>query len=173
MSNQLAGLLPSVVGLGSVAMVAAFLTHTRVWAEEVQGQMRGAVQLALVTTLLQAAHFAEELSTGFEERFPALFGLSPIPSRGFVAFNIVWLVIWGLSVWGLARRRRLALFPLWFLAIASIVNGIAHPGFALFEGSYFPGLLTAPVTGAMGVLLLRRLLRITRPATLASVSRGT
>ena len=148
--------------LGAAAFVALLLTRGRDWADENQADLRAAVQMAAVTTLIQSVHFTEELSTGLDERLPALLGLPPIPVGRFVAFNVAWIVIWGLSVLGLARRVRVSLFPLWFLGIASAANGIAHPVLALLAGQYFPGLVTAPVAGVMGVLLFRRLLLVTR-----------
>ncbi len=148
--------------LGAAAVVALLLTRGRDWAEENQADLRAVVQMAAVTTLIQTVHFTEELSTGLDERLPALLGLPPIPLGGFVVFNVAWIVIWGLSVLGLARRVRVSLFPLWFLGIASAANGVAHPLLALLAGQYFPGLVTSPVAGVMGVLLFRRLLRITR-----------
>ena len=161
MDDELTSILPSAVALGAAALVALLLTFSRGWAEGSRAQTRGAVRLALVAVLLEAAHFAEELSTGFHERFPALFDRSPMPLPVFVLFNLAWLAIWILSVWGLAARNRGALFPLWFLALASIANGLAHPAFSALEGRYFPGLVTAPAVGIVGVLLLRRLLSLT------------
>ena len=63
-----------------------------------------------------------------------------------------------------SRRREAVLFPAWFLAIASVANGIAHPALALATGSYFPGLWTSPLMAAGGVLLWRRLMTITARA---------
>jgi hypothetical protein len=40
--------------------------------------------------------------------------------------------------------------------IASIVNGIAHPMLAAVAHGYFPGLVTSPVVGVLGVLLSLR-----------------
>jgi hypothetical protein len=56
-------------------------------------------------------------------------------------------------------RRRAALFPLWFLAIGGVANGLAHPSFSLRTGGYFPGLVTSPLVGFASLLLLRRLAR--------------
>lgn len=74
---------------------------------------------------------------------------------------LAWLAIWSLSAWGLAVRRRAAPFPLWFLGIAGLANGVAHPALSVLSGGYFPGLVTSPVFGLAGVLLLRRLLLVT------------
>ena len=62
---------------------------------------------------------------------------------------------------GLARRRQVALFPLWFLGIAGVANGLAHPLLALNAGAYFSGLVTSPLVAIVGALLLARLVRVT------------
>lgn len=79
----------------------------------------------------------------------------------FVSFNLAWLGIWVLSVWGLARRRRVALFPLWFLGIAGVANGLLHPLLALNARGYFPGLVTSPLVAAAGAPLMVRLASVT------------
>ena len=162
MSDQLRSILLGTAGLSVAAVVALLLTLGRGGVETSGQELRAAVRLAFVTTLVQAGHFAEELATGFQRRFPELLGLSPWSLRFFVSFNLVWLAAWVLSLWGLAARRRIALFPLWFLGIAGVVNGIAHPALSLRTGGYFPGLVTSPFVGIAGILLLRRLGLITR-----------
>ena len=101
------------------------------------------------------------MTTGIHERLPAAFGLAPLSLRLFVSFNLAWLGIWALSVWGLARRRHVALFPLWFLGVASVANGLLHPLLALNARGYFPGLATSPLVAVVGALLLARLSRVT------------
>jgi hypothetical protein len=115
----------------------------------------------LAAIILQAGHFVEESMTGFPRRFPQVIGLAPWPARFFFWFNLFWLATWVVSCWGLLARRRAALFPLWFLAIACVANGVAHPALALRTGEYFPGLFTSPVVGIAGVLLLKRLIAVT------------
>jgi hypothetical protein len=56
---------------------------------------------------------------------------------------------------------RLLMFPLWFLAIAMMVNGVAHPLLGLDARGYFPGLATAPALGVVGAMLWMRLLSLT------------
>jgi hypothetical protein len=128
------------------------------WSETT---IRPTVRLAVIAVVLQAAHFMEEFTTGFHERFPELLAIAPWSMQFFVSFNLFWLAIWTLSIWGLASHRRAALFPLWFLAIGGFANGIAHPLLSAGAGGYFPGLLTSPLVGAIGFLLLQRLLVIT------------
>lgn len=161
MNDELRSLLPGTAILGIAGVIALLLTLTRGWADESRKHIRGAVQIAVVAVLFQAAHFAEELLTGFHERLPALFGLPPMSLRFFVSFNLAWLVIWSLCAWGVAARCRAALFPLWFLGIACIANGVAHPSLSVLAGGYFPGLVTSPVVGVVGGVLLRRLLLVT------------
>jgi hypothetical protein len=60
-------------------------------------------------------------------------------------------------------RSRAAYFPIWFFALAAILNGVAHPLLAIRAGGYFPGLVTAPFLGVVGVWLCARLLAGTGP----------
>lgn len=161
MNEELRSILIGTAGLSVAGMIALFLTLARGGVDASGTRMRGAVRIAVVAIIFQAAHFAEELATGFHQRFPALLGLTSWSLRFFVTFNLSWLVIWGLGAWGLAARSRAALFPLWFLGIACVANGIAHPSLSVRTGGYFPGLVTSPFVGVVGVLLLRRLLLVT------------
>lgn len=111
----------------------------------------------LLCTGVQAGHFLEEWQTGFHLRWPALLGLEPWPETFFVVFNVVWLVVWLasaalVSLGGLATRA-----ASWFLALAAILNAIAHPLLAVAVAGYFPGLWTSPVLGAAGYWLWRAL----------------
>ncbi|MDJ0759263.1 MAG: HXXEE domain-containing protein [Woeseiaceae bacterium] len=118
-----------------------------------------------IATAIQSVHFAEEWVTGFHIRFPALLGLDPMPMSFFVAFNLVWIGFWIASVPSLRIGRRLAFFAAWFLAIAGVLNGVAHPMMAIASGGYFPGLITSPFIGIAGVILWQRLHRATSMTT--------
>ena len=48
----------------------------------------------------------------------------------------------------------LAALAAWFLAIAGMFNGIAHPLLALASGGYFPGLVSSPFIAVMSNLAL-------------------
>lgn len=156
-------LLPSVLALGTVAMAAAILTFTRPLRPG--ATHNDAARALAFTTLCQAVHFGEETLTGFHEAFPALFGLPAIPLTAFVTFNVVWLAIWSASVFGLRAARSPALFAAWFLAIAGVLNGLAHPLMALAVGGYFPGLITSPAIGLLGLWLGIRLRQASAPRT--------
>lgn len=163
MTEELRSILLGTAGLSAAAAVALFLTLARGTAGS-QTQLLGAVRLGMATVLFQAAHFGEEWATGFHRRFPELLGLTPWSLRFFVTFNVVWLAVWLVSLRGLGARRRMALFPLWFLGLGGIANGAAHPLLSLRTGDYFPGLVTSPFVGIAGVLLLRSLWAVTGPS---------
>lgn len=152
------GMLPSLVILGLVAIAAAYLALSRHYPDsQVAQRVTASKALALATTV-QCAHFAEEWATGFHIRFPALFGLEPLSLPLFVTFNLVWIVLWFLSIKPLQSAYKAAFFAAWFLALAGTLNGIAHPLMAASVGGYFPGLISSPFIGAAGINLLRQLL---------------
>lgn len=160
MSDTLRSILTGTAGLDIAAIVALVLTVQRT-PRAIPPRF---LLLGWVTLGLQGLHFVEELLTGFDVRFPLLLGLTPWPASFFVSFNLAWLVIWAIALLT-AGRFRLGLFPLWFLAIAAIANGIAHPLASLGVRDYFPGLVTAPLLGVAGVLLFARLMAFTQPTT--------
>jgi len=154
--------LPSVVFLGTLLLVSAAITVARPHWEGNSAGRRRFSWVAAGAILLQCIHFGEEYLTGFEVRFPAVFGRSPIPESVFVAFNLAWLGIWLGCLLGARAGRAVAIWPLWFLALALMLNGVAHPLLALRTGGYFPGLISAPIAGVMGLCLAIELVRSTR-----------
>ena len=154
-------LVPSVVVLGLVAVAALRLAQRRSSPVEAVKERGAAAMVLGVTTAIQSVHFAEEWATGFHARFPALLGLDPMPLSFFVSFNLAWIVIWIASIPLLRLGRRPAFFAAWFLALAGMLNGIAHPLMAMASGGYFPGLVTSPVIGLAGVFLWQRLRKAT------------
>jgi hypothetical protein len=120
-------------------------------------------RLFLIGLAAQCLHFMEEFATHFPDRFPPLLGLPAWSAEFFVGFNLAWLSVWILSAVGLQKEYCFALFPIWFFAIASILNGVAHPLLAILARGYFPGLFTSPLVGVLGVLLWRRLEALTDP----------
>jgi hypothetical protein len=165
MNEALGSILPSMTLLGFAAALSVWLTASRAEGAGAFTERRR-VQLQVTFVLCaQIAHFTEELIAGFHLRLPELLRLEPWPLEFFVGFNLLWIAVWVLSILALGKGIHLALFPIWFLAIASALNGIAHPALALIDGAYFPGLLTSPVSGIAGVLLLRRLTEFTERRT--------
>jgi hypothetical protein len=155
--------LPSLVVLGLAALAALFLARTRRSPPERAAERNAAARALVVTLGIQAIHFAEEAATGFPYRLGARLGLPSMSFSFFVVFNLVWLGIWLASVPGLRSARVAAFFAAWFLAIAGIANGVAHPLLAVTAGGYFPGLVTSPLAGLAGLWLYVRLGRATRP----------
>ncbi len=147
----------SIAILGLVAVVAALLARRRICPHGLAQERIDASTVLVFATAIQAAHFAEEWATGFHIRFPALLGLEPMPLAFFVPFNLAWIAIWVASVPFIRLGRAPAFFAAWFLAIAGMLNGVAHPLMALVSGGYFPGLVTSPVIGVAGIILWRRL----------------
>jgi hypothetical protein len=162
MDEPLRSILTGSTGLDIAAVAALVLTARR----SPRAAPPDFVRLGWITLAIQGLHFVEELFTGFETRFPVLLGLAPWPETFFVSFNLTWIVIWAGALLT-AGRVRVALFPLWFLAIAAMANGIFHPLAAVAVRGYFPGLLTAPLLGLAGVALFARLMRCTQPAHVA------
>ena len=158
MDETLISILVGTSGLGVAAVIALHLTFTRCPS----GPGIHLIPIGALAIAFQGLHFAEELATGFHVRFPEMLGLAPWPLSFFVTFNLVWIVVWGLSLLGLSGHVRAAYFPLWFLGIGSAVNGVAHPILFMVESGYFPGLLTSPIVGLLGVLLFRELFLQTR-----------
>jgi hypothetical protein len=85
-----------------------------------------------------------------------------MPTGFFVAFNLAWIAFWIVSIPLLQRGLRPAFFAAWFIAIAGMLNALAHPWMAIASGGYFPGLVTSPAIGLAGVILWQRLQRATR-----------
>jgi len=155
-------LLPSLFVLGLAALAAVILARSRHSRSENLVERSAAARTLTLATAVQAIHFTEETVTGFPERLGTLLGLPAMPMSFFLTFNLAWLAIWVMSVPGIRSEKSVAYFAAWFLAIAGMLNGIAHPLLAIAAGGYFPGLVTSPFIGAAGVWLWLRLRRATR-----------
>ena len=153
----MSSLIPSIAVLGLAALAALQLAICRPSPTEFVMERASASQVLALATVIQSGHFAEEWASGFHVRFPALFGLDPMPLSIFVLFNLTWIVFWIASVPLLRSARQPAFFAAWFLAIAGMLNGLAHPLMAVASGGYFPGLISSPFIGLASVYLWRRL----------------
>lgn len=156
-------ILFGTAGLSVLVVMSVVITVARPNVSPDPAVRRRFLILLGAAILAQSMHFAEELATGFHFRFPVLLGLSPWPTGFFVWFNVSWLVLWGIAAFGLRIGFVMALVPVWFLALALVLNGLAHPLMALREGAYFPGLYTSPLVGVLGVMLVTGLRRLTVP----------
>ena len=160
----MSSLLPSITILGVAALGALALTRLRPASAERVVEYAAASRSLAVATAMQAVHFVEEAATGFHQRLGDVFGVPDIPFPLFVTFNLLWIGIWVASVPGIRSRRAWAFFAAWFLAIAGMINGVAHPLLAIATGGYFPGLVSAPLVAAACVWLTVRLTKATRSA---------
>ena len=161
MNENLRSIFVGTAGLSVAAVAALLLTLLRPLIGDRASRERTA-GIFLLGLAVQSLHFMEEFVTGFEQRFPALLGLPGWSERFFVVFNLAWISLWILSAVDLQKGYRAALFPVWFFAIAAMANGVAHPLLAVVSRGYFPGLITSPVLGVLGVSLWLRLLALTK-----------
>ncbi|MBI1211920.1 MAG: HXXEE domain-containing protein [Alphaproteobacteria bacterium] len=153
--------MPSeVVGTGALWVGLVIATITALAQRPPAATLRAAAMPAAITLLVQAAHFGEEYATEFYRLFPERLGLASWSAQFFVIFNLIWLSLWlgAIAAAYVGRARLYSAIVLWFLAIAAIGNGIAHPLFAISARGYFPGLITAPLLGIAGLFLARSLL---------------
>lgn len=109
----------------------------------------------------QALHFVEELLTQLYIVFPTSFGYPPAAQSAFIWANVTFLGIWAAALVAVREGLVIGLLPLWFLGYAEVLNLFLHPLLALRAGGYYPGVVTAPIVGVLGILTLRELFRIT------------
>jgi hypothetical protein len=109
--------------------------------------------------LAQAAHSVEEYFARLYDVFaPARFISSLVSDDiafGFLVANVGIFVL-GVWCWAVPVRSR---WPagravIWFWAILEVANGINHSAIAASRGSYFPGVITAPLLILFGGWLL-------------------
>ncbi len=151
---------PSVLyGVAIVALVLTIVRRPRKYSSE---EIDPIIGLYLVGIACQCLHFTEEFVTGFYVRVPPFLGFVPWSPEFFVTFNLLWIALWLLAAVGIRKQIRIAFFPVWFFAIGMVGNAIWHPLLCFATGSYFPGLFTSPFAGVIGVVLVSRLLKLTR-----------
>lgn len=156
-------MIPSILVLGLAALAALLLVSSRGSPPQKVAERLAAARALALAVGVQSVHFAEETATGLHERLGALLGLPDIPLSLFVVFNLTWLGIWVASIPGVRSGRAVAFFAAWFLAIAGMFNGIAHPLLAIAAGGYFPGVVSSSFIAVASVWLWRRLHRATQP----------
>ena len=160
---QLSSYLTGTVGLLALLVASVVLTAFR---PQLDPEVRASTRfftIVVLSILGQCFHFIEELQSRFFIRFPETLGLQPWSETFFVSFNVTWLGLWVMALLGVRAGLVIAACPLWFLGLAMVVNLLAHPLLALGAGGYFPGLLTTPLVGVLGILLIRELVRVTAP----------
>ena len=117
----------------------------------------------LLLILVQGLHSIEEyLNKLWTVLAPARF-LAGLVSKnlalGFLLINIGLFLI-GLFCWFITTRQNIISHPrlIWLWILIETLNGIGHPLLALNQGSYFPGLITAPILLILSFYLARQLL---------------
>lgn len=149
-----------LIGTGALSLalvLAIILTYIRPFKPLLEEKKIQLIKWIVLGLAIHSLHLSEEFATGFYVRFPKMFELTPWTAEFFVLFNLTWMAIWSVSIIGIWKDRRIALIPIWFFAIGSLGNVIAHPIFALSQGGYFPGLWTSLLAGWIGFNLIRRL----------------
>ncbi len=114
--------------------------------------------LALV--LAQGLHSIEEYHGELWNVFPPATALCSLISddlrTGFLIINIGLFIV-GLIVWFLPVRLGYtsAKYFIWFWICLEISNGIVHTMWSIYQKSYTPGLLTAPLLFFIALYLAR------------------
>jgi hypothetical protein len=155
MSDTTSGIIVGTAGLALAFLLSlVFALRGPVLSREHALRVR---PIAAASTVAQSLHFAEELSNRFYVRFPEVLGLAPWPFTFFVVFNLTWVALWCVAIVAITTFPRPSAVALWFLALASVANGVVHPLLSLVVRGYFPGLWTSVLVGILGFVLLRRL----------------
>lgn len=119
----------------------------------------------IILVLVQGTHSIEEYFGKLWEVFaPARILCSLISDDleiGFLVINIG-LFIFGIGVWHFLIKKELAIGHtfMWIWIVIELINGIGHPLWALSEGSYMPGLYTAPFLLLLAIYLATTLLNM-------------
>ena len=126
--------------------------------------MRNSIRpIFLFIVIVQGLHSVEEYFGKLWDVYPpATFVCGLVSSNlktGFVIINISLFVVL-LLIW-LATFSKI--YPvkglLWFWSIMELINGIGHSTWAITEGSYVAGLVTAPILIFLSISLMRLLIK--------------
>jgi hypothetical protein len=102
----------------------------------------------------QFIHFDEEFLTGFNSKFPVLYGSDAYTVGKFVTINMVSYFIFALScILMYSKGLRFLVLPMTFFVVyGAIGNAIAHTCWAIWSKGYFPGLYTSLIYWLLGPL---------------------
>lgn len=115
--------------------------------------------------LAQAAHSIEEYVGRLWESFPPARFLTGLVAtdrqQGFLVLNIL-LVAFGIwcFLWPFRREWPSAVTFGWTWVAVEVLNGIVHPSWSLLQGTYTPGVATAPVLLILALDVARHLRRL-------------
>lgn len=158
---QPSSLTPTMIALAAPAAAAVIMTGLRPHLTPDKKARRRLFLVVGLTIAGQVLHFGEELLTELYVVFPTSFGYPAAPQSVFVSANITALVVWTGALLAVRQGIVIAVLPLWFLGFAELLNLFLHPGLAIWTGGYYPGVITAPLVGALGIMTIRELTRAT------------
>lgn len=115
----------------------------------------------LLIALVQGLHSIEEYIGKLWDVYPPATFLCGLVSAnlktGFIIINVSLFIVLMLT-WLATFRKNYSVRPfLWFWSIMELINGIGHSVWSITEGSYTPGLGTAPVLLILAVNMVRLL----------------
>jgi len=118
----------------------------------------------LSSIIIQAFHAVEEYLSGFLERFwPVRYLGEHFPHLvhpGFVVINILYISFGLYCFWRYSRKPMgKTITAVWIWILIGLFNGLAHITWALFRGSYVPGLFTAALQVLVMAVLITGLKR--------------
>ena len=120
----------------------------------------------LLIALVQGLHSIEEFIGKLWAIYPPATFIcslvSPDLKKGFIIINISLFIVLMLVWLGTFSKSFSTTGLLWFWAILEIINGTGHIIWATIEGSYEPGLATAPILLVLAIYLTKSL---TKPIT--------
>lgn len=151
----------AAMGAAVVLLAAALVLSYVLWSARAAWPRANRVIPAYwAAVLVQCAHLVEEYRSGFYRLFPPVLGDEAWSAHQFLAFNLVWMVVFALAGIGIARGWRPAFLVALFLALGGGVgNGLGHLMLAVRARGYFPGAYTAPLVFLAGCVLAFQLLR--------------
>ncbi len=124
----------------------------------------------LLIALVQGFHSIEEYAGRLWDVYPPAKYICGLVSnnleRAFVIINISLFIVLML-IWSATFSKTFSVKPLlWFWTIMETANGIGHSIWSIMQGSYTPGLITAPVLLILALNMMRLLIK---PVDKASV----
>jgi hypothetical protein len=150
-----------MIALAAPATAAVTMTALRPRLPRDLKRTRRLLLVVGLTIAGQVLHFGEELLTELYVAFPTSFGYPAAALSVFVWANIAALVVWVVALLAVRQGIVIAVLPLWFLGFAELLNLFLHPYLALKTGGYYPGVVTAPIVGVLGIMTIRELARVT------------
>ena len=154
LGESVGSFIQGTLGLLVVLVISTIITFTR----ETPRSVISFKSIALIAISFHLLHLGEETVYGFHRLFPELLGLAVWPLWLFLSFNLMWVGVWLVGLF-VVPPNRFTITTFWFLALASTVNAFAHPTISILVVGYFPGLISSPFVGVLGILLIRQLNR--------------